>query len=56
MAANGQTVNSTFLVSADLKGRVIVGRGDMIALKMISKNFPDAALCEECWEGKTRSD
>ena len=56
MSANGQTICSTFLVSEDLKGRVIIGRGDMIALRIISKNFPDNALCEECWEGRSRSD
>ena len=51
LSPNGQTITSTFLVSNTLLGRVIIGRGDLIALRLISKNFPNTALCEGCWNG-----
>ena len=51
LSPNGHTITSTFLVSNTLLGRVIIGRGDLIALRLISKNFPNTALCEGCWNG-----
>ena len=52
LSPNGQAITSTFLVSNTLLGRVIIGRGDLIALRLISKNFPNTALCQGCWVGK----